>query len=359
MNLNSFAYEIENELQSQSKDAKPNGKATESKKKAVEPLFVMIDSISAQKIEWLWETRIAFGRLSLIDGDPGVGKTLFTHAVTSAVSRGDALPGGKKPSGPANVVLFSVEDGFADTVRPRLDALGADVSRIAIPNPKRGLAPSLMNASYIEQIVKDVGPALVIIDPIIAFSAKRDTDRASQVRELLSPLAMMAERYSFACIIIRHLNKQGGFNALYRGSGSIDFMAACRSAFLIAENDTGERVFAHVKNSLGPKAPSITFTIKERNGVALFQWGDEVSTTAEELLQQSQVQTRGRGRAQLDAAKRFLEEILCNAPMPSNDIREKAEGAGISNATLWRAKETLDIKASKERKTGEWWWRLP
>jgi hypothetical protein len=146
---------------------------------------------------------------------------------------------------------------------------------------------------------------------------------------------------------------------MYRGAGSVDFMAACRSAFIIVESDEepNMRVLAQVKNSLGPKSPSLGFYIDEKG----FRWGREVDTDAEGLLTASKADTRRKDRAQLEAATRFLEETLSNGPMPSNDVKAKAKEAGISNATLWRAKETLDIKASKERGnlTGEWWWRLP
>jgi putative DNA primase/helicase len=329
-----------------------NGKPTEQPR-TVEPIFVTMDTIKAEKVDWLWLNRIPLGRLVLLDGDPGAGKSYLSLAVASAVSRGKSLPGGEKPLSPSNVLLMSIEDGFGDTVRPRLDSMDADVSRIVIPNPKRGLAPSLMNAAFIEAIVKETGPALVVIDPIIAFTGKKDSDRASQVRELLMPLMVIAERYAFACIIIRHLNKQGNSKAMYRGSGSIDFMAACRGAFVVAEDpdERGKRILAHVKNTLGPKQPSLSFYIDGG-----FRWGEQVERDADELLQPSQSQ--GREKTQLEVAKRFLEDVLSGGPMPSNSVKEKATETRIAWRTVWRAKELLAVKASKERGTGEWFWRL-
>lgn len=319
------------------------------------PLVVTMDAIQEQTVSWKWKNRIAGGKLAIFDGDPGIGKSYVTQAIAAAESRGDALPGGEKPSGPGLVLLMSVEDGFGDTVKPHLRMLGADMARIVIPNPARGLAPSLLNAEVIERMVKEVGPSLLIIDPVIAFVGKKDTDKASQVRELLSPLVGMAERYSMAVIIVRHLNK-GNAKVLYRGQGSIDFMAACRSAFIIAEDseEPGRRIMAHVKNSLGPKTPSLSFYIDDKG----FRWGEEVAVTAEEVLEANQQGSRERGRAQLDAAQQFLSETLISGAMASNAVKDKALKAGISNATLWRAKEALSIRASKERGTGEWWWRL-
>jgi hypothetical protein len=131
-------------------------------------------------------------------------------------------------------------------------------------------------------------------------------------------------------------------------------MAACRSAFVVAEDgeQNGRRIFAQVKNSLGAKQPSLSFSIADGQ----FRWGEVVETDADELLQAPQ--QHGREKAQLEAARQFLKQYLNTGPMPSNKVKAKAGNTGISNATLWRAKELLNIKASKEHGSGEWWWRL-
>jgi len=336
--------------------ANANGRPKEESKKP-EPLIITMDQIKAEKVDWLWTNRIPMGRLTLIDGDPAAGKSWLSLAVASEVSRGEALPFGRNPAGPANVLLMSCEDGYSDTVRPRLDQLGADVSRIAIPNPGRGLSTAMLNASFIEQAVKQLGPALVIIDPIIAFAGRKNTTQSDDVRQLLSPLMGLSERHAFACLIIRHFTKQVDVRAMYRGGGAVDFMAACRSAFIIVESEEepGTRVMAQVKNSLGPKSPSLSFRI-DSDG---FHWGSEVDIDAEGLLAAHRTGSRDKEKGQLELAKRFLEETLSAGSSPSNKVKAKAQEAGISNATLWRAKDLLEIKASKERGTGEWWWRLP
>jgi len=143
---------------------------------------------------------------------------------------------------------------------------------------------------------------------------------------------------------------------MYRGSGSIDFMAACRSAFVVAEDpeEKGRRIFAHVKSSLGPKMPSLSFYI-DANG---FRWGEECDTSADDLL--SPQKSQGREKHQLEAAKQFLEQTLSVGPAASDNIRIKAEQAGLAWRTVWRAKDDLGVKASKDRsKNGEWFWRLP
>jgi predicted ATP-dependent serine protease len=333
--------------------ARRNGKPS----KAVEPkarLIATMDEIKAEKVDWLWSNRIPLGRLTLLDGDPGVGKSWLALAIASAVTKAEALPSGEKPRSPGNVLLMSCEDGLGDTVRPRLDQLGADVSKIAVPDPTRGLATAMLNASFIEQAVKQLGPKLVIIDPIAAFSGRRNTQRSDEVRELLSPLMALAERYVFACLLIRHFTKMDA-KALYRGSGAIDFVAACRSLFLIVESDEqpDARVLAHVKNSLGPKVSSITFTI-DANG---FRWGNEINVDADELLVQSQSQNRKKDKSQTEAACEFLRQALAKREVASILLEEDAEKLGLRHA-IWRAKPILGIKARKGA-GGRWFWSLP
>lgn len=354
MRLEAYERAVADEL---AHHAAPNNGASANIKQKPAPLIITMDQVKAEKVEWLWTNRIPIGRLTLIDGDPAAGKSWLSLAVASAVTRGEALPGGHKPHSRANVLLMSCEDGYSDTVRPRLDQLGADVSRIAIPNPGRGLATTMLNASFIEQAVKVQGPALVIVDPVVAFAGKKNTDKANEVRELLSPLMGIAERYALACLIIRHFTKQVDAKAMYRGSGSIDFMAACRSAFIVVESEgePGMRVLGQVKNSLGRKSPSLSFFIDD-NG---FRWGAEVDSDAEQLLAVNRSDTRKKEKGQLETAMEFLRETLADGPMPSNDVKARAEAVGISGRTLWRAKDEIGIKPSKARETGEWWWTLP
>jgi len=238
-----------------------------------------MDQIKAEKVDRLWTNKVPIGRVSILAGDPGSGKSWLFLAIAAAVTRGEALPFGEKPKSPANVLLPSCEDDYGDTIRPRLDRLGADVSRVAIPNPGRGLPTTMLNESFIEQAVKELGPALVIIDPIIAFAGGQNTKESDEVPQLLSPLLSLAERHGFACFVVRHFTKQSDAKAIYRGSGSIDFMAACRSASIIveSEDEPNMRVLAQVKNSIAPKSPSLSFYIDDRmrpSEALALRWGN-------------------------------------------------------------------------------------
>jgi DNA repair protein RadA/Sms len=193
----------------------PKENVTENKNDEDE--LVTLDTITPEAVNWLWNDRIPIGKLTQLAGDPGVGKSFLSLKIASAISRGEALPGNKKPQSPSSTLILSIEDGYGDTMRPRVDAMGGDPSRIIVP--KRGFIPSTMSIERLENWVKRTGPALVIFDPIISFTGKADTSKASEVRAFLSPLMVLAETYSFACIIIIHLNKQTGSRAIYRGNG--------------------------------------------------------------------------------------------------------------------------------------------
>lgn len=331
-----------------------NGKRTTGQIKRV--FFETMTAIDEEETDFLWINRIPRGKLTLFDGDPGIGKSYTALAIAAALSNGEALPFDKEPEAPLKSWIISAEDGPADTIKPRLRKLQADMDMIAIPHRSLNLTPSQINAPLLDTFLQQFPAALMVIDPIIAFASRRNTDKASDVRELLTPLATIAEKHKAAIILIRHLNKATQSKALYRGQGSIDFAAACRSAFIFAQDaeNPERRLMAHSKSSLAKLQPTIEFYIDADGG---FRWGGQTSDTADDALGTGEPKRERESKA-LDAAKQFIEKLLSIGPMPSNDVKAKAREAGISNATLWRAKEMLDIRASKERGSGEWWWRL-
>jgi RecA-family ATPase len=343
-----FAAAVENELKQQ---AKANGLSVV--RKALTETMTMVEE---EKIDFLWSKRIPRSKPTLFDGDPGIGKSYTALAIAAALSNGGALPFDTEPEAPLRSLILSAEDGPADTIKPRLRKLGADMDMIAIPSRSMGLTPSVIDANLIDRMLAEFPAALVIVDPIIAFANQRNTDRASDVRNLLGPLALVAEKHKAALLLIRHLNKATQSKALYRGQGSIDFAAICRSAFVFAQDTSNpeRRLMAHSKSSLAGLQPTLEFFIDQ---AGVFRWGGETSESADEALGTGEPR-RDREAKQLDAATRFLQNVLNDGPIPSNRVKEKAKDLGISNATLWRAKEQINIRASKERLTGEWFWRL-
>lgn len=320
------------------------------KKRTKPPLFEVIDVIEEEEIDWLWNKRIPRGKLTNFDGDPGVGKSYCALALAARLSRGEALPFDREPEAPLRSLIISAEDGASDTIKPRLRKLGADMQMIAIPN--RSLMPSAITASTIDDILADFPAALVVIDPILAYAGGKNTDRAGDVRQVLNPLARVAEKRKAAFVLVGHLNKSTQSKALYRRQGSIDFLAACRSAFMFGQdrNDPTRRLMAQVKASLGAYQPTLEYFIDDDGG---FSFGDETTETADDILGTGETK-----EGKIDRAEQFIKEVLADGPMATNDIKTKAAAAGLVWRTVWEAKTRLNIRASKARGTGEWFWRL-
>jgi len=312
--------------------------------------------IQAEAVDWLWKSYIPKGKVTLVEGDPGIGKSWVSLAIATAVSLGKGLPG-QELTEPANVVIASAEDGLGDTIRPRLDAMGADVNRIfaidgALTLDKDGFA---LLESYLER----VRPALLIIDPLVAYlGADIDIHRANETRAVMAQLARLAEKFGVATLAIRHLTKGGMSKAIYRGLGSIDFTAACRSVLLAgrdAENPQS-RALVQTKSNLAPAGPSIGYELREGG----LYWTGESSLTAAQIL----AADSGARASELDEAVAFLKDELTEGPVPAKDVYRDAEDIGIARRTLERAKAQAGIitrrQGEKGKKgSGAWVWELP
>jgi len=321
------------------------------------PLLIKVSDVQREEICWLRNGRIARRKITLIEGDPGEMKSWLTLFLAAGVTTGSGFPGDEQ-SEPANVVIMSAEDGAGDTIRPHLEDMGADLKRVTL---LKGIVDaqgkesflSLADLDVLESAIVQVNPALLIIDPIIAYTAKADTHKASEVRGLLFPLAALAEKYNVAVVCVMHLTKSTG-KTKYRGQGSIDFLAACRSAFLCGPDpaDPTRKIFCHVKSNLGALMPSLTYWVE--NGRLV--WGAETTTTAEQILSEG---VKSEEKNRLDEAKEFLESALSDGAVLSATLVEQARAVGIGGRTLWRAKADMRIKARKQFGSGAWEWSLP
>src|SRR5215510_10214546 len=206
--------------------------------------------VQAETIEWLWKPYIAIGKITVIEGDPGLGKSWLTMAITTAIAAGKGLPGAEIAE-PACVLMCSAEDGLEDTIRPRLDTFGADVTRIyAVETP---FTLDQAGILALEEQIAIHKPKLVIIDPLVAyFGAGVDMHRANETREIMAALAVVAKKFRCAILCVRHLAKGGASKAIYRGIGSIDITAAARSVLLVGAdpNDQNKRGIVQIKNNL-------------------------------------------------------------------------------------------------------------
>jgi hypothetical protein len=331
---------------------------------------ILLSGVEPEEVEWLWPSRLARGKVALMDGDPGLGKSAATLDLAARVSAGQAFPDGAECE-PSGVVLLSAEDGLGDTIRPRLDAAGADVSRIlalaTVPD-ENGHDRYLSipeDIPLIEKGIRRVGAGLVVVDPLMAFfSSETNSHRDQDVRRTLAPLAGLAERTGACVLVVRHLNKAPGNNPLYRGGGSIGIIGAARMAFVVGKDpqDENRRVLASTKNNLAKPPKSLLFTLEEaESGTVRVNWLGESEVSAHQLLATPREEEHADARSE---AVEFLNDTLADGPVPASDIIEDAEDAGISEKTLRRAKKLLGVVAYREgeagrRGAGRWLWKLP
>src|SRR5829696_4685746 len=335
-----------------------------------EEIGILLSGVEPEEVEWLWPSRLARGKVALMDGDPGLGKSAVTLDLAARLSAGQTFPDGAECE-PAGVVLLSGEDGLADTIRPRLDAAGADVDQIlslaTVPD-ENGHDRYLSipeDLGLIEKGIQRVGARLVIVDPLMAFlSGETNSHRDQDVRRALAPLAGLAERTGACVLVVRHLNKAPGNNPLYRGGGSIGIIGAARMAFVVGKDpqDDNRRVLATTKNNLAKPPKSLMFTLEEAEGGAVrVNWLGESEVSAKDLLATPQDHEHADARSE---AVEFLNDVLANGPMPASDIIRNAEDASIAEKTLRRAKKLLGVMAYREgeagkRGAGRWLWKLP
>lgn len=327
------------------------------------PVGTLVSEVQSETVRWLWPGRIPFGKLTVVDGDPGLGKSALTVDLAARVSVGRPWPD-KTPINAAGVVLLNAEDGLADTIRPRLEAAGANLNRVlalvAVPDGDSERLLSIPeDLQTVRRGIERVGAALVIVDPLMAFLSGDVNGHLDQdVRRALAPLAILAEETGAAVVVVRHLNKATGGAAIYRGGGSIGIVGAARSALLVAKDPEDEnlRVLAPLKSNLGPPAPSLAFSLEEAsNGAVRVEFRGETRHGAEALLA---APSDPEERSALDEARTFLADALKDGPVGAVEVKKDARNADVSEATLRRAKTALGVRSRKEP-DGFWVWSLP
>src|SRR5438132_96675 len=286
--------------------------------------FVPALELKPSALTWLWPGRLAHGKLAILEGDPGLGKTLVCLDLCARVTTGRLFPDGSPGSEPANAIVLEAEDDKGETTIPRLRAMGADMNRIFVANQQDSeIWESLCFPSHLgklDEVMAKIRPALVVISPISEFlegCILSNSERS--VRRVLSPLARLAEKHRSVILMVRHLNKKGGGQALYRGGGCIGFIAASRSGWLIArEPGKSTRVIlAQVKNNLARMQPSLAFeTVAGEGGEVAINWQGTSPWTADQLLAAAGHPPPVGARVQ---ARDFLEEFLESGPKTSRE----------------------------------------
>lgn len=327
-------------------------------KQNVELKLIHMEDVVSKEVEWLWYPYIPYGKITIIEGDPGEGKTTLVLKLAAALSRGLPLPcDDDKEYEPIHIIYQTAEDGIEDTIKPRLEKAGADCSMIrVIDETDKELS---MTDDRLEQAIIETGARLIILDPIQAYiGATVDMHRANEIRPVLKHLGIIAEKHNCAIILIGHMNKASGSKSTYRGLGSIEIQATARSVLLVARlrDKPNIRIMAHDKSSLAPAGDAIGFEMTEDNGMVCIGPYD---ITIDELLSGNE----GRGKKKLDIAENFIKEYFgSNKVIPSNEMMMEAAKRSIKRNTLLSAKKKLGIISDKEKAedgTIYWTWVMP
>ncbi len=327
----------------------------------------MVGDVAPERVEWLWPGRVPFGKLVVLDGDPGLGKSTLMLDIAARCSTGSPLPDGSRLAGPISTLILSAEDSVGDTIRPRLEAGGADLERVRVfrslddgEGPRPPVLPG--DLDVVEALVQEDGARLVIVDPLMAYlGGQYDAHRDQDVRRALHVFAAWAERTGAALVVVRHLNKAPGGNPIYRGGGSIGIVGAARAGMVIAPDPADEkrRVVACLKSNLSAEPASLAYRLvpDEVHDCARVQWDGASHLRAVELLNPPR-------ESKLAAADGFLENLLADGPVLVGEIKSEAQAEGISWRTVERAKDDLSVAAFRKgepgrRGGGSWWWKLP
>ena len=327
-------------------------------KQNVELKLIHMEDVVSKEVEWLWYPYIPYGKITIIEGDPGEGKTTLVLKLAAALSRGLPLPcDDDKEYEPIHIIYQTAEDGIEDTIKPRLEKAGADCSMIRVIDET--VKELSMTDDRLEQAIIETKARLIILDPIQAYiGATVDMHRANEIRPVLKHLGIIAEKHNCAIILIGHMNKASGSKSTYRGLGSIDIQATASSVLLVARlrDKPNIRIMAHDKSSLAPAGDAIGFEMTEDNGMVCIGPYD---ITIDELLSGNE----GRGKKKLDIAENFIKEYFgSNKVIPSNEIMMEAAKRSIKRNTLLSAKKKLGITSDKEKAedgTIYWTWIMP
>ncbi|HYF16159.1 MAG TPA: AAA family ATPase [Phycisphaerales bacterium] len=317
-----------------------------------------LDTVQARGVSWLWKDRIPLGKVTMLAGDPGLGKSFLTTWLAARVTNADAFPDvGPSLRAPASVVFLSAEDDPHDTIVPRLKLAGADLSRVVFvegvrDGDGRGECLSLdRHAAALDRLVRSIDrPRLIVVDPVSAYLGEADGNSNGQVRSLLRELAEIGMRHGCAVVCVTHLNKGGSANAtsqkaIYRLMGSLAFTAAARAVYFVrALPGENERALALVKSNLQMNRGVMTYRVGERG----IEW-----TSVNASLSIAQVEEEDDNTlSAVEEAANFLREALGDGPVSAAQLREDARAVGISEASIERARRMIGARAVRDAKAG-------
>lgn len=329
--------------------------------------LVMMSQVTPEELEWLWPGRILFGKLNMIDGDGGLGKSTLMLDLAARLSTGQPLPDGTRHE-PTGTLLLMAEDGAGDTILPRLVNAGADMSRIGLiqtitdPEDNAEVMPTLPDDIWhIENAITAIGARLLVIDPLLGYIGDNVNEyRDKEMRRAMMPVIALAQRLHIAVIGLRHVTKAIAGNAKHRGLGAVTLTNLARSVlFAATDPDIPEcNILAQSKTNLGPLVPSLRYRLEGcDNKQPRIAWEGISQHTADSLNAQG---TTPQERSELAEAEDFLRDALDGGPLLVTAVKKQARDANIAEMTLRRAKLSLRVESKKARtQDGQWTWELP
>ena len=312
----------------------------------------LYSSITETSVDWLWYPYIPFGKLTLIQGNPGCGKSTLMMNIISAVSNGSFVPDGRRLKKPMHVIYQCSEDGAGDTIKPRLTAAGADCTNVAFLDEEMDWLT--LNDEKIRRAIADFNAKLLVIDPVQAYLGDADISNVSGMRKMLRQLSIWAGMYDCAIVLIGHLNKKQSSKDLYRSLGSIDLIASARSVIQIEESSTdpGIKTIRQVKNSLAPKGRDLFFAIDADRCIQWVECDESGELPSPDEMNISIVKMSKQAQA-----AEVLKVMLKDEPMKSSEVQALFKRENISEKTLFITKKNLGIRSVK--RDGVWYWQLP
>ena len=311
--------------------------------------IINMSDVESKEISWLWYPFIPYGKPTIIQGDPGEGKTTLVLNIAAVLSKGQGLDEHMNPEQPLHIIYQTAEDGLADTVKPRLEKAQADCNNIFVID-ETDVSLSMLD-ERIEQAILKEKAKLMILDPIQAYlGAKMDMNRANEARDMTKHLGQVAERTGCAIVLIGHMNKNAGGKVAYRGMGSIDFFAVARSVLLVGrvKGQENRRAMIQIKNNLAERGHAKSFVLTD----GVFTWKGDYDITEDELAGGFAPKT-----SKQEEAKDLLVSLSCTTKEAAvSQIQEKARDRGISWRTMEMVKKELQIKSQKVNNA--WYWIL-
>lgn len=312
-------------------------------------MFAFFSAVQEKEVEWLWYPYIPYGKITVLQGDPGEGKSTFILNIAALLSRGDMLPDGYMIDAPKTILYQCAEDNAADTIKPRLLAAGADCSKVAYIIDQNGQLN--LEDHRIEETIAAISARLCILDPLQSFLVQDgDMQSAVRMRLLLGKLGRIAAKYNCAMVLISHMSKASTGKNLYRSLGSIDIAAIARSVLMISrdEENPDHRYMFQIKSSLAPEGPGVGFAF---SGDGCIRW---MNPDLHRLPEKETVASPESSKR--EACENRLAALLSGQPILSKDILDTFAEMGVSKRTVYAAKKNM--KVCSIRKGGKWYWYL-